>query len=747
LIVNKKISVLVLTLILGLAILMTGSSAATAQPESPLAFPVDQIIVKYKDEANLNQAAQAQASTQMQRLNDTAGVEIDYFRPMSGDAHVLRLAAPLSVDEARAMTARLAALPEVEYAEPDYIAYALDEPSEMPMVVPNDTRYDEQWHYFAPSAGNYGVNAPAAWDITTGAAGIYAAVLDTGITNHADLSGRWTGGYDMVSDIWMANDGNARDANPHDPGDWIAADDCYPGSPARNSSWHGTHVAGTIGAATNNGLGVAGLNWVSQVIPVRVLGRCGGYSSDIADGIRWAAGLSVTGVPDNPNPVQVMNMSLGGYNPDGCSTTYQSAINAAYGEGAMVVVSAGNSNDDASDYQPASCNNVVTVAATDRYGDRAYYSNYGSTVEISAPGGETAVSANGVLSTLNSGTTVPASDTYAFYQGTSMAAPHVTGVASLIFSLDSALSPAQVLSYMQSTVTAFPGGSTCNTSNCGSGIVNAAAALAAVGSTGPDAPVLDPIENSDTDGNYTVSWSEVALAAGAGLPDSAPLAVTADFTIFLPFVLNASGESPGETTYTLQEDDNAGFTSPTMVYNGPNTSWNATGKADGTYYYRVMASNDDGDSIWSNIEEVTVGGASGPTPGFWEGVSGDMEFYVTPDSAYVDDFAIIADLRSLGCSIYKITNTTLDTITDDEFTNGGAFYYGGTFNSEITASGYYGLDSFYIYGCGTISGGPFGWTANWENSSQPSFSIGLSAEDVQLVEDIDIPYRVFELER
>jgi serine protease len=246
-----------------------------------------------------------------------------------------------------------------------------------------------------------------------------------------------------------------------------------------NSSWHGTHVAGTIGAASNNGVGVTGINWVSKILPVRVLGKCGGYTSDIIDGMRWAAGLSVTGVPANSHPARAINISLGG--SGACSAEQQTAINEIVAAGTVVVVAAGNSNTDASNFNPANCNNVITVAATNRSGYRSYYTNYGSVVEISAPGGDTSSSdSNGVLSTLNTGTQGPVADTYAYYQGTSMATPHVTGVASLVLSVKPSLTPAQVLQVLQSTARAFPVGSTCNTSICGAGIVDAAAAVHAV---------------------------------------------------------------------------------------------------------------------------------------------------------------------------------------------------------------------------------------------------------------------------
>ena len=627
--VKSKLILLGLILLLGAIFLIYSGESAIAHTDQPVVAPVDQIIVKYKDAANLNQAAQAQTSIQMERLSSAAGITIEYFRPMSGEAHVMRLPERMPIDQVLVITKLLSTLPEVEYAEPDYMMFPLGETINTPLVTPNDPQYSNQWHYFAPTPGNYGVNAPDAWDITTGSSGIYVAVLDTGITDHSDLSGRWLGGYDMISEPLIGNDSDGRDSDPHDPGDWITSAESnesggfFEGCRVTNSSWHGTHVAGTIGAATNNSTGVAGLNWVSQVIPVRVLGKCGGYSSDIADGITWAAGLPVSGVPTNPNPAQVINMSLGGSGT--CSTTYQNAVNGAYGAGAVVVVAAGNSAADAGGYQPASCNNVITVASNDRYGDLAYYSNYGATVEITAPGGETTISSEGVLSTLNSGTQGPSTESYDYYQGTSMAAPHIAGVASLMMSLDPALTPAEVLSYMQSTVTAFPGGSSCNTSNCGSGIVNAAAVLAAVGNTGPDAPALSPINNPDGDGSYTVSWGAVSFAAQVedDFTDT-PLSVTDVYSVYLPLVMKNVG-----TTYTLQEDDNAAFTSPTVVYEGSNTSWGATGKVDGTYYYRVMASNLSGDLIWSNIQSVTVntGGGTGIVNGNFEsGSTGWTEF-------------------------------------------------------------------------------------------------------------------------
>lgn len=436
------------------------------------ASPTSQIIIKYRPNANATDSNGQIKTDKMNALSTATGDILTYKRAMSGDAHVLSLPARMSSASVDALARKLAALPEVEYAEPDYVM--------RPTLVPNDSSYAAQWHYYGP----FGINAPAAWDITTGSATVRVAVIDTGITDHPDLAGRWVGGYDFIADVPTANDGNGRDSDPHDPGDWVTANMCGLGEPAESSSWHGTHVAGTIGAASNNGLGVAGINWVSPIVPIRVLGRCGGFTSDIVDGMRWAAGLTVSGVPANANPAKVLNLSLGG--GGSCSATYQNAINAINAAGAIIVVSAGNSNANAANFTPASCNGVVTVASTDRDGNRAFYSNFGTAVEISAPGGETNTNSpspapqNGVLSTLNNGLTTPGTASYAYYQGTSMAAPHITGVLSLMVSLDPTLNFTQSLQILQISARAFPGGSNCTTSTCGSGIVDAAAALNAV---------------------------------------------------------------------------------------------------------------------------------------------------------------------------------------------------------------------------------------------------------------------------
>jgi hypothetical protein len=213
------------------------------------------------------------------------------------------------------------------------------------------------------------------------------------------------------------------------------------------------------------------------MISVRVLGKCGGFTSDIVEGMRWAAGLPVPGVPNNPYPAKVLNLSLGGFGS--CPLTYQSAIDAVNSVGGIVVVAAGNSNANAVNFRPASCNGVITVGATNRSGVRASYSNYGSAVDVSAPGGTSG--SDGVLSTLNTGTTTPAADSYEYYRGTSMAAPHVAGVVSLMLAINPTLNFTTTETILKRTAKPFGPGHTCTgATSCGAGIVNAHAALQAL---------------------------------------------------------------------------------------------------------------------------------------------------------------------------------------------------------------------------------------------------------------------------
>jgi serine protease len=476
----------------------------------------DRLIVKYKDAGSAvfkGQGTPAMTAARQaiaDRAGQQFGMKMRALRTTATGAHVMKIDRKVSVKEAQALAAELMARDaSVEYAEPDLILRK--------MSTPTDPMYTQQWHYYETTGG---LRLPAAWDSSTGV-GVKVAVIDTGIRPHADLSGQYVGGYDFISDAAIGNDGNARDSDPTDPGDWTAAGECAAGEPASNSSWHGTHVSGTIAAATNNGVGVAGVAYGAKVVPVRVLGKCGGYTSDIADAIIWASGGTVTGVPANANVAKVINMSLGG--GGACGTTTQNAINSARSRGTVVVVAAGNENMNASNSNPANCAGVVTVAATNRNGARAPYSNYGTVVDVAAPGGD----ANGyILSTLNAGTSSPGADNYAGYQGTSMATPHVAGVAALMLAKNSALTPDDIEAKLKSTARPFPG--TCT--SCGTGIVDAAAAVASASGTTPP-----PTTATEVESNNTISTANGVSTSGTVVSGNLSASTDTDyFVVQLP---------------------------------------------------------------------------------------------------------------------------------------------------------------------------------------------------------------------
>ena len=489
-----------------------------AATEQQYILHTDRMIVKYKDAKVVNGRAMVPAVTAARqsvadRAGQDYGVKLQALHGIATGANVMKLSRKMALTEARALAKEMMARdPQIEYAEPDRIMTK--------MMTPNDPRYSEQWHYFDATGG---LRLPAAWDNSTGA-GIRVAVIDTGFRPHADLSGQFLAGYDFISDTAVSNDGNGRDSDASDPGDAVTAGACYAGSPASNSSWHGTHVAGTIAAATNNGVGVAGVAFGAKIVPVRVLGKCGGYTSDIADAIVWSSGGSVSGVPNIAARAHVINMSLGG--GGACDTTTQNAINSARSRGTVVIVAAGNENQNASNASPANCSGVVTVAATTKAGGRASYSNYGTVVDVAAPGGGTG---GGVLSTLNSGTNGPGADTYASYQGTSMATPHVAGVAALMLAKNGALTPDQIESKLKSTARAFP--ATC--SGCGTGIVDAAAAVASATSGGGTTPTGPTIAESES--NNTIATADVVSTANTTVTGNMGSSTDSDyFVVQLP---------------------------------------------------------------------------------------------------------------------------------------------------------------------------------------------------------------------
>ncbi|MBN5052720.1 S8 family serine peptidase [Stenotrophomonas maltophilia] len=547
--------------VLSSLLLATPALAGDVQLSGLQSAPTHQrFIVKYRDgsapvanttalASSLKTAAAGIASSQGRALG------LQQVRKLAVGSTVVRTDRALDQAESELLMRKLAADPNVEYVEVDQIMRAT--------LTPNDTRFSEQWGF---GTSNASINVRPAWDKATGT-GVVVAVIDTGITNHADLNANILPGYDFISDAAMARDGGGRDSNPNDEGDWYGDNECQAGYPGSNSSWHGTHVAGTVAAVTNNSTGVAGTAFNAKVVPVRVLGKCGGYTSDIADAIVWASGGTVSGVPANANPAEVINLSLGG--GGSCSTTYQNAINGAVGRGTTVVVAAGNSNTNVSSSVPANCPNVIAVAATTSAGARASFSNYGTGIDISAPG-------QGILSTLNSGTTTPGSASYASYNGTSMAAPHVAGVVALMQSVaPSPLSPAQVESIIKSTARPLPGA--CS-GGCGAGIIDADAAVtAAINGTTPNpggtvlqnnVPVTGLGAASGASLSYTVNVPagsaqlRVAISGGSG-----------DADLYL-----RQGSAPTDTVYTCRP-----------YLSGNNETCTVNSPAAGVWHVRVKA--------------------------------------------------------------------------------------------------------------------------------------------------------------
>lgn len=504
------------------------------------------VIVKYKAESTLMRALAASsgaaaAPQHAQALSARLGLALRDGRPIGAHAQVVKGQGLSS----RELADRLAAQADVDYAEVDERKYAL--------AAPNDPRYANnqtsvtpatgQWYLRAPTSETIvnatsvvsAIDAEAAWAITTGSSAIVVAVLDTGVRfDHPDLASKLLPGYDFVggsgttTSIATANDGDGRDADASDPGDWITAtetntvggqfygcgdlDSNKKPTLKADSSWHGTQTAGLIGAATNNGIGMASAGRDVMLLPLRVLGKCGGYDSDIQAAMLWAAGIST--VPTaNPNPAKVVNMSLG--STAACTQSYKDVVAQLTAKGVVVVAAAGN--DGLKVGSPASCTGVIAVAGLRHAGTKVGYSDLGPEVAIAAPAGN-CVNGTGpclfpLLATTNKGTTTPVSNSSggSIYTGdgsdgvnpslgTSFSAPLVSGTVGLMLSANPSLTPAQVLSYLKSSARAFPTTGAgagisactapsataqdtecyCTTSTCGAGMLDAGKAVAAV---------------------------------------------------------------------------------------------------------------------------------------------------------------------------------------------------------------------------------------------------------------------------
>ena len=411
----------------------------------------------------------------LQAVGKTLGIQISVDRDLATGAKLVRTSRALDRDGLKQLTIELMKSPMVRAVDPNGRMYRA--------MTPNDELFPQQWHY---KGDGEGMNAVEAWDTVDGE-GYIIAVLDTGQVNHADLEGQFIAGYDFITDPANARDSDGRDDDPNDEGDW---DDKY------DSSWHGTHVAGTVAALTNNDLGVAGVAHGAKVQHVRVLGNMGGTFADLYDAIFWASGGSVPGVPDNATPAHVINLSLGGGQP--CPVAMQDAVDVAIENGTIVVAAAGNSSSDVSGFAPASCVGVLAIAGTGPDNTPYASTNFGPRIDVAAPAGSGSNPAeNQVLSTLNTGTEGQLEDSYAWYAGTSMAAPHVAGTIALMMdAAGEALPLDEVRAILRNTAFAsnglIPG---CDNAEkwCGSMIdAGMAVAVASGETTLPPAPPAPP---------------------------------------------------------------------------------------------------------------------------------------------------------------------------------------------------------------------------------------------------------------
>ncbi|MFK8030034.1 MAG: S8 family serine peptidase [Gammaproteobacteria bacterium] len=457
------------------ATLAKANFAALSQPN-----PYQQFIVKMSPTQG-KQLQSAEIELQIREATRFTGYDVRYERPLALGQHLISVGGQLDRVGSETLMRAIANEPQVAYIEPNITMSV--------QFSPNDPRYNEQWHYTDSLAG---INIEQAWDISNGS-GVRVAVIDSGITDHPDINANVVGGYDFIVDSDSAADGNGRDSDPSDEGDWLPAGNGICGITAgQNSSWHGTHVAGTIAALTNNAEGVAGVAFGAEIVPVRAFGKCGGLLSDVAEAIIWSTGGFVPNVGTNPHPANIVNMSLG--QGVACPSFLQDAINdSIITRDAFLVASAGNDSTDAAMQAPANCFGVFTVASLNRAGNLSDFSNFGDIVDVSAPGGQLNGSANeigSVLSLGNTGTTLPQASTYSEKEGTSMAAPHVAGVAALLLGADPTLSSSDLTNIIKNTARPIPG--SCPQNGCGAGLLDAEAALLSLG--------LPPLPDQDNDG-------------------------------------------------------------------------------------------------------------------------------------------------------------------------------------------------------------------------------------------------------
>ncbi|MGD9214643.1 MAG: S8 family serine peptidase [Desulfobacteraceae bacterium] len=531
--------------------------------------------------------------TETAAVYSSLGMSDDAMKKSAAIADTRRRAKHRTLEVVKALRQR----EDVLFAEPNYTRRIF--------ATPNDPFYKLQWHYDQ-------IHLPGAWDLTNGSSDVIVAVVDGGVLiNHPDLAGKLTGtGYDFIRDETTSGDGDGIDANPDDPGDQARDDN--------SSTFHGTHVAGTIGAATGNDTGVAGAGWLTRVMAVRCLGIDGlGTDYDLSQGIRYAAGLENDSGTLPDDPADIINLSLGS---EENSSVLSAAIQAARGEGVIVIAAAGNEATDRPLY-PASNDGVISVSAVDYAANLAIYSSYGSTIDVAAPGGDSTADLNydgygdGVVSTFGSDTTGSITMEYGIYQGTSMAAPHVSAVVALMKAVRPEMTPDELDAFLASgQITTDIG----DADYFGAGLIDAQKAVLAAQEG--DVPTLLSVNPSlislgvalsgatitaelvgDTDGDLTLSIEDIStdaswLSIDSGTVDANGLGeytITADRNGLADGVYNG--------TITFPSNQNTVTTTVTMLVSTVQSNTPAS------YYYIRLVNADTDVTAYETVAEESDG--------------------------------------------------------------------------------------------------------------------------------------------
>lgn len=591
----------------------------------------------------VTQAVVETTTRDVQALAQRSNLAMGNSRRITTGLHLMEVAASPG-ESAASMLERLRADPAVESADVDQRRY--------PHAMPNDPLFASQWYEQnnQPAA----IDAITAWDTTTGRSDIVIADLDTGVRfDHPDLGPlggpKLLAGYDFITDATVANDGDGRDADASDPGDWVSTADVatakFSGCTVANSSWHGTRTAGILGAIANNSTGIAGISWGAKILPLRVLGKCGGADSDILDAMRWAAGLHVDGVPDNTHPARIINMSLGG--TGACTSAEQIVINEVLAQGVLVVVSAGNEGGPVD--APANCVGVAGVAGLRNVGTKVGFSSLGPEISLAAPAGNCVNTTGACIypidTTSNAGTTTPTINGYTDQLnpslGTSFSAPIVSGIAALMVSANSNLRAPQLIARLKEGAVTFPVSSdttipnchvpasssdlqtaecNCTRQTCGAGMANAPGALKAA--LRPIAAIAVPATVSAGQ-NVTLSAAGSAAACGHTIATYAWSVVGSSTTPIQGANTAAAvvvGPSSGSMNLTVTVVDDAGLadtaqvtvSSTEAITSAPASANNGTCPGSASNSGGGSSSGGGGGSGTSGSSTNTVnGGASG----------------------------------------------------------------------------------------------------------------------------------------